>query len=734
MNAIKRNGNCWLIGMFVKSFLPGLLVVMVLSPGPAWTEEAKPLKYMTLDELMKVDVATVTTASKSEEKATDAPATVIVISAADIMMRGYSTLKDVLRDLPGMETWEYFFAEQGTAVPVRGIMGNNKIVVLVNGMRVNPPGGENFPFRSDFSVRDAEQIEVIYGSGSTLYGRDAVSMVINIITKKPVEGTTGEAGLAGGLHNEREAWGTFGGVLGKDGLVRLNGLIQYHNSDLTPLDKAYPEWWQNYRNVAQSKGEGLTAKRSDYGLNFFARLEVGDFSIQAWYRDSRRSSSDSMSPSFGYVPEALWEDSSFVAEAKYLSRLSEKARLESTVTYNQYEVNPSTRYVWENPSKTNSWFYNDYKYARGVSYSIEETLKVDLTPHILCLAGVDATHYDIVPKCTVPGGAHGSIGDIMEEGGSFEYYKADGSGPYLIPRVYNPKYEVYGAYVEGSWKVLEGVKLMGGVRVDKDTRIDNPSVTPRAGICWNASDNFTVKYNYSTAYISPAPYFADNVYMNTYQISTANPGLEPEKSQTHEVDFNYAIKDYQLGLALYHGEQENLIQISDRNLPVNVIETVYLAPGLSQPINLIRSANGGSSYNEGLDFYGRANFGSVSPWFSYSYTTFEMDVAGAKTGLPGISHHNGRLGLTWAATSKLFITPSFMIRSTPENVQANTLDHELHTPWQANLYALYHLSKSWDLYVDLRNVTDHHYALNGLYGTAVPQETLSGVMGVRVTY
>jgi len=746
MNNQRQNRKRSLMGVWLKWFMSGLTGGAVLLASPVLAEEAgqaqiagagqepKNLKYMTLDELMKVEVATCTTASKKEEKATDAPATVIVISAADIRMRGYATLKDVLRDLPGMETREYYFAEDGTEVPVRGIVGNNKIVVLVNGMRVNPPGGENFPFRSDFSVRNAAQIEVIYGAGSTLYGRDAVSAVINIITKKPVEGVTGEAGVAGGLHNEREAWGSFGGILDKAGLVRLSGMIQYHDSDLTRLDREYPGWWQTYRDVAQAKGAGLTPTRSDYGLNTFARLEAADFSLQTWYRDSRRSSSDSMAPAFGFIPEALWEDSSSVTEARYLTRFTDKVRLDSAVTFNRYEIDPSTRYVWENPVDTKSWYYNDYKYARGLSYSVEETLKVEFSRDVSVLAGVDAAHYDIVPKCTVPGGAHGSIGDIMEEGGSFQYYRADGSGPYGIPRVYNQKYEMYGAYLEGDWRIMERVKVLGGLRVDKDTRIDDPSLTPRAGALWNVSDELTVKYNYSTAYISPAAYFADNVYMNNYQISTANPGLESEKSRTHEVDFNYAKKDFQFGLALYHGDQENLIQISDRNLPLNVIETVYLDSARTQPINLIRSANGGTSANQGVDFYGRANFGSVSPWFSYSYTTFEMETDGKMTGLPGISHHNGRVGLTWAVTSKLFVTPSLVIRSTPENVQAGALGHELETPWQANVYALYHLSKSLDLYADLRNVTDHHYALNGLYGTAVPQETLSGVIGVKANF
>src|SRR5205807_878811 len=105
----------------------------------------------------------------------------------EIRQRGYAFLKDVLRDLPGMETSEYYFTEIGTQVPVRGVLGNNKIIVLINGMRVNPPGGEAMMLRSDISVRDAEQVEVVYGPGSTLYGQDAISAVINIITRKAAE-------------------------------------------------------------------------------------------------------------------------------------------------------------------------------------------------------------------------------------------------------------------------------------------------------------------------------------------------------------------------------------------------------------------------------------------------------------------------------------------------------------------------------------------------------------------
>lgn len=79
-----------------------------------------------------------TTASRRREKLSDAPATVLAVSSEDIRLRGYANLHDVLRDLPGMEAIENYFSEVGTLVPVRGVVGNNKIIVLVNGMRVNP--------------------------------------------------------------------------------------------------------------------------------------------------------------------------------------------------------------------------------------------------------------------------------------------------------------------------------------------------------------------------------------------------------------------------------------------------------------------------------------------------------------------------------------------------------------------------------------------------------------------
>jgi len=695
------------------------------------------LRNLSIDELMNVRVRNVTTASKREEKATSAPGMAIVIDKNDIKVRGYSTLKDVLRDLPGMETTEFFHGEFGTQVPVRGVVGNNKIVVLVNGMRVNPPGGEHFPLHTDLGVRNAEQIEVIYGPGSTLYGRDAASAIINIKTKQPAAGTHGEAGLAWGLHNEREAWGSFDSVLNTPVPIRLSGYVQYHDSELTRLDREYPAWWKDYQTVALPKGRGFVPDRQDYGLNAMIRLEAGDFSLQGWYRGARRSSSEGYSPVLGWLPEALWQDWQAVVEAKYSAKLSDKVSLDSAVTFNWYQVDPSTRFVF--PASNTQWFLNDYKFSVGYSISIEESLRVEVTKNLSLLAGVTYSYFDIVPKSTVPGGANAgdSISQIQRQGGNFTYYTApnDPSSARLIPRVAHSTYDVYGAYLEAGWQVTPTLRLQMGGRMDKDSRISQPSYTPRGAVIWNVTDEFTAKYSYTTAYLSPAAYFSFEAFDSGRDFATPNPSLQPEKTSVHEVDFTYTKKDLQLGLALYHGKQENLITTAERRAPQNIVqELVFADLAGTQPRSLTHTANGGTSTTNGLDFYGRLHWGNVTPWFSYSYVDYQETNAGMNTGLVGISRHNGRLGLTWAVTPKLFVTPSLVIRSTPDNVAPGNLGRELETPYEVNLNVLWQAAEHVEFYANVRNMTNKHYALGGTVGQAIPQEGISGMLGFRIKF
>jgi outer membrane receptor for ferrienterochelin and colicin len=723
----------------------GLLVVIGLLAMMAevvWAEAVPPaspsssglleLEKLSPEELLGVEVSSVTTASKRLEKSTEAPGTVIVITREEILLRGYANLKDVLRDLPGMETIENFFSEFGTQVAVRGITGNNKIVVLVNGMRVNPPGGENFPFRGDFSVRQAERIEVIYGPGSTLYGQDAISAVINVVTAQPSQSVGGNVGVAGGLYDTVEGWASVGGAFGSEKQYKISAYVQMQDSDLTSLDKHYPSWWQPYEAVAGPKGSGTSPDRTDYGLNAFLRLETESSSIQVWHRESERSSSEGFTtepPVLGYVPEARWRDRSTVIEGRNRLEFNDRVHLDSALTYNRYEISPHSRYVF--PASATEWFLDDYKYGIGDAISLEETVHAELLPTLNLLAGGSVAWYDIVPKSTVPGGADPD-GDLVSQGGAFVYI--DGNGvTNSIQRVVQQKYETYAGFAEMAWQAMDKLKMIGGVRLTYDTRFDDLPFTPRAALVYDVDDRVTAKYIFTRAYVQPAAYFGFATFDNGSLLATSNPGLEPERANTHEVNLSYHKENMNLGLSVYYGQQENLILIADRALPANIIEDpVTLLDGSTR--TLVRTVNGGDSHNVGLDLYGQMKCGYVSAWWSYSFVDFEEQTGGGTGGLPGISAHNGRFGLTWMVMPQLFVTPSLVIRSTPENVVAGALDDELTIPWEANLHVLYRVNRHVDLFLDLRNVFDNQYALGGITGYANPQETFTGVAGVRVIY
>lgn len=131
----------------------------------------------------------VITAAGFEQKLVYAPASVSVISAAELAGKPYLTLLDAVRELEGVDIGETRDKTGQGTISLRG-MGSDYTLILVDGKRQNNHGdiypnsfgGNQF---GHMPALDAvERIELIRGPASTLYGADAMGGVINIITKK----------------------------------------------------------------------------------------------------------------------------------------------------------------------------------------------------------------------------------------------------------------------------------------------------------------------------------------------------------------------------------------------------------------------------------------------------------------------------------------------------------------------------------------------------------------------
>jgi len=143
---------------------------------------------MDLSALMEM---TVTTASKKAQSVDEAPAAVTVITKEDLMFYGADNLGEALRLVPGMEIIQG--SDANYEISVRGFSRtgystSNKVLWLVDGRSVYYDGLGGFRMEScPIAIEDIERIEVIRGSGSALYGANAYSGIVNIITKKASE-------------------------------------------------------------------------------------------------------------------------------------------------------------------------------------------------------------------------------------------------------------------------------------------------------------------------------------------------------------------------------------------------------------------------------------------------------------------------------------------------------------------------------------------------------------------
>ena len=133
-----------------------------------------------------------------------------ILTAEDIANRQSLTVSDLLRTVPGIEVDRSGPVGTQTTIRMRGGESNHTLVII-DGVAVNDESqGSIFNF-ADLMAEDIERIEVIRGPQSALWGSEALSGVINIITKKGSGKTTVKTNLEAGSFNSKRVGGSLSG-------------------------------------------------------------------------------------------------------------------------------------------------------------------------------------------------------------------------------------------------------------------------------------------------------------------------------------------------------------------------------------------------------------------------------------------------------------------------------------------------------------------------------------------
>lgn len=198
----------------------------------------------------------VTIAAGETETIASTAKTVGIIAGQEMRDRADFTLIDSLRSIPGLRVAQAGGFGRVASIKIRGLR-NHDTAFLIDGIRIRDAtaiSGDATPFLSDITLTSVSRLEVLRGSGSSLYGTNAIGGVVDLQTPMASDGTHGQVSFAaGGL-----------------GLKRFRGNISHGFGDKFGLGGALS------RTVYS---EGIDGDDAAHNTNLHVRTDTAP-----WYR------------------------------------------------------------------------------------------------------------------------------------------------------------------------------------------------------------------------------------------------------------------------------------------------------------------------------------------------------------------------------------------------------------------------------------------------------------------
>lgn len=176
-------------------------------PSSAWGQSIAPFTETEAnDEPIELIIINQPVFAPFREEGTVGESTrpIYTIDREEIEQQGARTVRETLRFLPGV------LGDGTVGTEVNGLSGQfirgsntDQVLILLDGRPINALGFGGFDL-SEITTNIVERVEVLPGGGSTLYGSDAIGGIINIITRRPTLGFSGEGGLTVGSYGYNE--------------------------------------------------------------------------------------------------------------------------------------------------------------------------------------------------------------------------------------------------------------------------------------------------------------------------------------------------------------------------------------------------------------------------------------------------------------------------------------------------------------------------------------------------
>jgi outer membrane cobalamin receptor len=511
-----------------------------------------------------LDESVVTTASRSAERSSTAPATVFSITAEDIRVYGIRSIDEALAYLGvGLHVQKSRDYTAGLDVGAQGIMLRDygrHLLVLLDGHVMNSQSSGQVTLHEGLGVplEAIDHIEVMLGAGSVMYGSNAMTAVVHIVTKS-AERDGGEHVLSELSMAPPSAENGYARLPGRERELGFHyrvavGSAHSYQLRTTPVSIALRAEWQHDLSQTYEVQEmpaetgwdvrpgesswGGVASHTMHAPSVVATFRVGDFALRA--QGSRYAR--------GMPLVGLYNDDG-ARELRGAGRLdlSHSALL-----------HPSVR--------LGSRVYADYM-------SSEE--RTNWTSPFWCLPGqIDGCHFRVrevgrwlgaEQQLSFDPRADGSLSTTIgydvrlrdASGRTAEYRDLlDNSYPIGTPVPYFHTQSVLGAlFVQQLYSPLRWLTLNAGARLDIDS-VFGARLSPRAAVVVMPSEGASLRASYAEAFRGPTA-LEMNQGDSTYVIPPSSLG--PEVVRTAELEWQQRVGWMSLSLRAFAAFYENLI-------------------------------------------------------------------------------------------------------------------------------------------------------------------------------
>lgn len=717
----------------------------------------------TMSDLLNMSV---TTATDTEQDLADVPATTYVFTQDDIRARAYHSLIELLMDVPEIEIQDRSVPEFYNSITVRGIEGSDKLLILLDGMRINSLAGSKHILDRNFFIRYVERVEILIGPASALYGADAFSGVVNIISREASTQQGAAGSFSYGMHNttENSAWVGIG-----DEEVNLSMALSYFNTDGPNMPNFYPETYSWYfdrfidsgyvfnslndSSLRQIEEEPYTAPREAYTAHI--KLQVKDFELGGFRSFEQFSSATggntAVSPSVSNSIYGIALNHAFLRHR--FTAPNKQWDLRSEVNWNHYEITPNSRFY-----NLFSGYQDAYKFGFNSNIRLRETANFYISTHHQLTAGASFRYTRALPKTS-------DLPQPWERGMPADeqslYYTGtnvtDSAGNDLrIPQEFFYFNENnIGAFLQYQGRLLdEKLLLTVGGRADQNSRYGF-TFNPRLGLVWRPKEAWRLKAFFGSAFLAPSPeeafehfgafFLSDNNRLRSGFFHLPNPDLEPQRLQSTEISGSYNTEYWLFAANLSVNRASNLI--------ANAYTTDETFQG--QPVGLVERAvnqSGLLTYGGTIRAQYRRRFGIDGNWgfnaqLAYSFWDGQLDNPGG-TGqlaeLPYTANHTGKLSATlfWKSLSfnirGIYRSASYSVTGLPDGSTVQ-LSNQLFLLLNSTLQYSLLENEKWSLtaFVKSYNLTDNRYFNIGIGQgpfQITPQEPITLLGGLHFSY